>query len=110
MNTIKPRLLKGFRDFIGDEMRQRRAVFKIFQETFEKYGYEPLETPALEYFDILMGKYGEQEKMVYNFEDFGGRKVAMKYDLTVPTSCLCAIQKQIDLSLETVPDSTCVAC
>ncbi len=89
-NTIKPRLLKGFRDFIGEQAWQRRQVMQIFIETFEKYGYEPLETPALEYFDILMGKYGEQEKLVYNFEDFGGRKVALKYDLTVPASRVMA--------------------
>jgi len=89
-NTIKPRLLKGFRDFLGPQMLQRRKVMQIFMSVFEKYGYEPLETPALEYFDILMGKYGEQEKLVYNFEDFGGRKVALKYDLTVPASRVMA--------------------
>lgn len=85
MNKIKTRTLKGFRDFIGEELLQRKAIMRVVEETFQKYGYEPLETPALEYFDILMGKYGEEEKLVYNFEDFGGRRVAMKYDLTVPT-------------------------
>lgn len=89
-NTIKPRLLKGFRDFLGPQMLQRRKVMQVFISVFEKYGYEPLETPALEYYDILMGKYGEQEKLVYNFEDFGGRKVALKYDLTVPASRVMA--------------------
>jgi len=87
---IEPRLLKGFRDFIGDELRIRKAIFSIFEKTFESYGYEPLETPTLEYFDILMGKYGEEEKLVYQFKDNGGRQVAMKYDLTVPTSRVMA--------------------
>ena len=90
MNTIKPRTLKGFRDFWGEELLNRKQVFKVFELIFQKYGYEPLETPALEYFDILMGKYGEEEKLVYNFEDFGGRRVALKYDLTVPTSRVLA--------------------
>lgn len=98
MAIIKPRLLKGFRDFLPKQLWARRAVIKIFIETFEKYGYEPLETPALEYFDILMGKYGEQEKLVYNFEDFGGRRVALKYDLTVPASRVMA-QYQNELIL-----------
>jgi len=98
MSTIKPRLLKGFRDFLPQQLWLRRKVIKTFIEVFEKYGYEPLETPALEYFDILMGKYGEQEKLVYNFEDFGGRRVALKYDLTVPASRVMA-QYQSELSL-----------
>lgn len=89
-NIINPRLLKGFRDFLPEELRFRKQLFKVFEDIFEKYGYEPLETPALEYFDTLMGKYGEEEKLVYQFEDFGGRKVAMKYDLTVPTARVLA--------------------
>jgi len=87
---IKPRLLKGFRDFIGDDLKIRKVIFALFEETFQKYGYEPLETPALEYFDILMGKYGEEEKLVYQFKDHGDRQVAMKYDLTVPTARVMA--------------------
>jgi histidyl-tRNA synthetase len=90
MGFIEPRLLKGFRDFLPTQLWQRRFVIEIFIQVFEKYGYEPIETPALEYYDILMGKYGEQEKLVYNFEDFGGRKVALRYDLTVPASRVIA--------------------
>ena len=90
MSLIKPRLLKGFRDFLPQQIWQRRYVIDVFIKTFEKYGYEPLETPTLEYFDILMGKYGEQEKLVYNFEDFGKRRVALRYDLTVPASRVIA--------------------
>ncbi len=83
---IEPRTLKGFRDFLGADMKMRKKILRTFEEVFEKYGYEPLETPTLEYYDILAGKYGEEEKLVYNFEDFGGRRVGMKYDLTVPTA------------------------
>lgn len=90
MNTIIPRTLKGFRDFLSEEVWQRKKIIDVFVKTFEKYGFEPLETPVLEYYDILMGKYGNQEKLVYNFEDFGKRKVAMKYDLTVPASRVLA--------------------
>lgn len=86
MNKIEPRLLKGFRDFYGKELRTRQSVINTIKEVFEKYGFEPLETPVLEYFETLMGKYGEEEKLVYQFEDHGERRVAMKYDLTVPTA------------------------
>lgn len=86
MKPIQPRTLKGFRDFLPADMKIRQQVIDIFKQVFESYGYEPLETPTLEHADILLGKYGEEaEKLIYQFEDRGGRKVAMKYDLTVPT-------------------------
>lgn len=88
---IKSQTLKGFRDFLPEEMRLRLKVFEIFRSVFEKYGYEPLETPTLEYAEILLGKYGnEAEKLIYQFTDRGGRRVAMKYDLTVPASRVIA--------------------
>lgn len=91
MKTIQPRTLKGFRDFLPDDMRIRQKVIALFREVFESFGYEPLETPALEHADILLGKYGDEaEQLIYQFEDRGKRKVAMKYDLTVPTSRVVA--------------------
>lgn len=79
--------LKGFRDFLGKEARKRQYVIDNLKEVFESYGFEPLETPVLEYEEILTGKYGEEgEKLMYRFEDNGGRRVAMRYDLTVPLS------------------------
>jgi histidyl-tRNA synthetase len=97
--TIQPRTLKGFRDFLPDDMRIRQRVFDTFRRIFEKYGFEPLETPVLEYADILMGKYGEEaEGMMYRFTDRGDRDVAMKYDLTVPASRVLA-QYRNDLPL-----------
>lgn len=87
-----PQTLKGFRDFLPDELRVRKNVIGIFSQVFEKYGYEPLETPALEYQDMLLGKYGEEaEKLMYLFEDSGQRKIGLKYDLTVP---LCRVIAQ----------------
>jgi len=86
MKTIQPRTLKGFRDFLPEDMKIRQRVIALFRKVFESFGYEPLETPTLEHADILLGKYGEEaEQLIYQFEDRGGRKVAMKYDLTVPT-------------------------
>ena len=56
----------------------------------EKYGFEPLETPAIEYAETLKGKYGEEEKLIYEFEDRGGRAVALRYDQTVPLARVVA--------------------
>ncbi len=83
--VITPRILSGFRDFLPDDLKIRKKVISIFTETFEKYGFLPLETPTLEYQEILLGKYGEEaEKLMYLFQDPGKRSVGMKYDLTVP--------------------------
>jgi len=88
---IEPRTLPGFRDFLPDTLRIRKKVIAIFTEIFEKYGFQPLETPTLEYQDILLGKYGEEaEKLMYLFKDNGGRDVGLRYDLTVPTARVLA--------------------
>ena len=88
---IKPQTLKGFRDFLPNEARKRQYVVGILQEVFESYGFEPLETPALEYEEILLGKYGEEgDKLMYRFTDRGGRKVTLRYDQTVPLARVVA--------------------
>lgn len=81
---IEPRLLKGFRDYAPSEQSARQNLFLKIQTAFEQFGFLPLSTPVLEYKEILMGKYGEDEKLVYSFKDNGERDVAMRYDLTVP--------------------------
>lgn len=64
----------------------------------ERFGFEPLETPALEYESLLMGKYGEEaDKLVYSFEDRGGRRVALRYDQTVPTARILAQYRDLPL-------------
>lgn len=90
-SQIEPRTLKGFRDFLPQEARKRQYVINTLRKVFELYGFEPLETPALEYEDILLGKYGEEgDKLMYRFEDNGKRKVALRYDQTVPTARVAA--------------------
>ncbi len=88
---IEPRTLKGFRDFLPKEARKRQYVIETLKKVFESYGFEPLETPTLEYEDILTGKYGEEgDKLMYRFEDNGLRRVAMRYDQTVPLARVVA--------------------
>ncbi len=82
-----PQTLKGFRDFLPVDKRRRDFVASKIKHVFEQFGFEPVETPTLEYANLLLGKYGDEaDKLVYSFEDRGGRQVALRYDQTVPTA------------------------
>jgi histidyl-tRNA synthetase len=88
---IKPQTLKGFRDFLPQVARKRQYVIRQLTSVFESFGFEPLETPTLEYEEILAGKYGDEgDKLMYRFEDNGKRRVAMRYDQTVPLARVVA--------------------
>ena len=88
---IKAQTLKGFRDFLPSEAKKRQFVINTLKKVFESYGFEPLETPALEYEEILLGKYGDEgDKLMYRFVDNGKRKVALRYDQTVPLARVVA--------------------
>ncbi len=79
--------LKGFRDLLPEEKRQRDYVARSISRTFERFGFAPIETPTLEYASLLLGKYGDEaDQLVYQFEDNGERQVALRYDQTVPTA------------------------
>jgi histidyl-tRNA synthetase len=84
-SIIEPKILKGFRDFLPPAEIARRGLVERVEESFRSYGFVPIDTPALEYAEILLGKGGgETEKQVYRFTDQGGRDVALRFDLTVP--------------------------
>ncbi len=87
---MKTQTLKGFRDFLPKEAKKRQYVIDKIRGVFESYGFEPLETPALEYAEILKGKYGEEEKLIYEFKTRGGDEVALRYDQTVPLARVMA--------------------
>lgn len=97
MNKIVPQTLKGFRDFTPNQARKREYLRARIREVFERYGFEPIETPALEYLETFTGNIGEDEKLFFKFEDQGGRKVALRYDQTVPT-CRYVAQYRNDIS------------
>ena len=82
---IEPKVLKGFRDFLPDREAARLSLVRRLEQVFASYGFAPIDTPVLEYAEVLLGKGGgETDKQVYRFTDHGGRDVAMRYDLTVP--------------------------
>ena len=84
-NTIIPRILKGTRDFLPEEMARRDFVQQKIASVFERFGYDRIDTPAIEYAETLLGKYGDEgSKQLYRFKDNGGRDVALRFDQTVP--------------------------
>src|SRR5680860_1450550 len=94
VSARKPQILKGFRDYTPDQMRLRLHVIAIFRSVFERHGFEPLDTPALEYREILTGNAGENEKLMYHFLDQGDREVGLRFDLTVPLARYYAMHQQ----------------
>lgn len=82
---IEPRTLKGFRDYLPEAMIPREKLIATAQRVYRSFGYSPIDTPALEYIEVLKGKGGEEsDRLMYEFEDHGGRRVGMRFDLTVP--------------------------
>jgi len=84
-NLIQPRTLRGFRDYLPELMMPREELLDQARRAFRLHGYAPIDTPALEYSEILLGKGGEElNKLIYRFTDHGDRDVALRFDLTVP--------------------------
>ena len=92
--------LKGTSDFLPEEQIIRNKITDILKSTFEKYGFLPLETPILCYYDLLASKYAggaEILKEVYKFKDQGLRDIGLRYDLTVPFSKVIGMNKGLIL-------------
>lgn len=84
-SIIKPQTLRGFRDFLPEMMIPRLQLMEQARTVYSHYGFSPIDTPALEYSKILLGKGGdESDKQLFRFIDQGDRDVAMRFDLTVP--------------------------
>jgi len=84
---IEPRTLKGFRDYLPALMMAREHLLEKTRRVYRSYGFVPIDTPALEYTEILLGKLAdasEIRKIIYRFQDHGDRDVALRFDLTVP--------------------------
>ncbi len=84
-SLITPRTLKGFRDYLPATMIPRERLMETARAVYRSYGFVPIETPSLEYAEILCGKGGDEaDRQMFRFEDHGGRDVGMRFDLTVP--------------------------
>jgi histidyl-tRNA synthetase len=87
----------GTRDFLPDDVRRREYVIRVVRDVYERYGFEPLETPAFENIETLLGKYGEEgNKLIFKIlkrgehEASGEADLALRYDLTVPLARVIA--------------------
>jgi histidyl-tRNA synthetase len=84
-DLIEPRTLRGFRDYPPEAMIPREHLLERARRVYRSYGFAPIDTPALEYAEILLKKGGEEsDRLIYRFLDHGGRDVALRFDLTVP--------------------------
>lgn len=93
---MKIKNVKGCYDFLPKEQKVRNYINRILKETFEQYGYLPIETPILNYYDMLSDKYDEENdilKEIYQLSDQGLRKLGLRYDLTVPFAKFIALNK-----------------
>ncbi len=84
-SLIAPRTLPGFRDYLPATMEIRERLMDVARRVYRSFGFVAIDTPALEFTEILLGKGGdESDKQMFRFTDQGGRDVAMRFDLTVP--------------------------
>ncbi len=91
MSLITPRTLKGFRDYLPQAMLPREELIDTARRVYRSYGFAPIDTPALEYLEILTGKGSDEtDKQLYRFTDHGGRDVGLRFDLTVPLARVAA--------------------
>ena len=81
---------KGFRDFLPETAKIRNFLLEKLRSSLELFGFEPLETSAIEFAETLKGKYGEEERLIFEFTDKGGRLVGLRYDQTVPLARVVA--------------------
>lgn len=100
MSKIELRNVKGTTDYSSKEQYIRNYISDTLKNVFEKYGYKPLQTPLLCYYDLLALKYDEENdilKEVYKVKDQGNRNLALRYDLTVPFAKYIAINQNTKL-------------
>ena len=97
---IELKNVKGTYDYLPNEQRIRNFINETLKQIFEKYGYQPLETPIICYYDLLAGKYDESNDLlneIYKLTDQGKRKLGLRYDLTVPFAKCITITKDLRL-------------
>ena len=94
---IKPRVPRGMRDILPEQMIRRQYVIGVIRDVFEEFGFEPLQTPALELSEVLTGKYGpDAEKLIYQAGHVGGKEdISLRYDLSVPLCRVIAMHPQL---------------
>lgn len=96
-NKIQARVPRGMRDILPDKMLLRQYVIGEVEKVFQRFGFEPVQTPVLEMRETLMGKYGEDaEKLIYDAQHREGKEeLSLRYDLTVPLTRIVAMYPEL---------------
>lgn len=92
--------VKGTFDYMPEDMAIRNRITDVLRKNFEKYGYLPIETPMLNYYDLLSYKYGEDAEIlseIYHLTDQGERDLGLRYDLTVPFCKVVGLSKGLTM-------------
>ncbi len=92
--------VKGTFDYLPEDMKIRNKITDILRKNFTKYGYESIETPMINYYDLLSYKYQSDAEIlseIYHFSDQGERDLGLRYDLTVPFCKLVSTTKDLHL-------------
>ncbi len=89
--TIEPQNVKGFRDLLPRFAYRKNEIVSVIRRVYESYGFLPVETPGLEYLEILLGEYGDENiKQIFRFKSPEEQEVALRFDLTVPLARIVA--------------------
>ncbi len=81
---VEPRLLRGLRDYFADQMHARQWIIDTVRAVYERYGYVPLGTPAIEYLDVLSGTAGEEtQKQLFEVKGPEDERLGLRFDQTV---------------------------
>ncbi len=97
---MKPSIVKGTRDFGTVEMSKRNYIFNTIREVYNLYGFQQIETPAMENMSTLMGKYGEEgDRLLFRIQNSGAKadlpaEKGLHYDLTVPFARYVVMHKE----------------
>lgn len=90
-HRVEPRLLKGFQDLLPEDLIHRNTIIAMIEGIFQKYGFAPLDTPAIEHLDVLLGAGGDEtNKELFRLDSPENEPVALRFDLTVPFARLLA--------------------
>src|SRR6202171_6488404 len=84
-DTVEPRLSRGLRDLLPDQMLARQQMIDTIRSVYELYGFVPLSTPAIEYLDVLSGSAGQEaQQSIFRVANPEGEALGLRFDLTVP--------------------------
>src|SRR5687768_353235 len=95
-DTVEPRLSRGLRDLFSDQMLARQQMIDTIRGVYERYGFVPLHTPAIEYLEILSGSAGlETQQSIFRVTNPEKEELGLRFDLTVPLARVIAQYKDL---------------